>query len=133
MASHLHGDPSLRFFFFLVYLAALGLRCCSWVFSSCGEWGLFFIQCAGSSLWWFLLFWGTGSRAHGLSGCSSQAPEHRLSSCGVGLVAPQHVESSLTGDQTHLPCIGQRILYHWTTREVPQCSLSIKVFAQVKH
>ena len=24
-------------------LAALGLRCCTWAFSSCGEWGLFFV------------------------------------------------------------------------------------------
>ena len=27
--------------------------------------------------------------------------------------------SSLTRDQTCVPCIGRRILYHWTTREVP--------------
>ena len=35
-------------FFFLnkfiyLFLAALGLRCCTWAFSSCGEWGLLFI------------------------------------------------------------------------------------------
>ena len=36
----------LFFFFFLIYflfLAALGLHCCEWDFSSCGEWGLLFI------------------------------------------------------------------------------------------
>ena len=27
--------------------------------------------------------------------------------------------SSLTRDRTHVPCIGRRILYYWTTREVP--------------
>ena len=27
--------------------------------------------------------------------------------------------SSLTRDQTHIPCIGRRILNHWTAREVP--------------
>ena len=27
--------------------------------------------------------------------------------------------SFLTGDRTHVPCIGRQILYHWTTREVP--------------
>ena len=27
--------------------------------------------------------------------------------------------SSLTGDQTRIPCIGRRSLNHWTTREVP--------------
>ena len=28
--------------------------------------------------------------------------------------------SSLTRDRTHVPCIGRRILNHWTTREVPE-------------
>ena len=28
---------------FILFLAALGLRCCAWAFSSCGEWGLRFI------------------------------------------------------------------------------------------
>ena len=27
--------------------------------------------------------------------------------------------SSQTWDQTHIPCIGKRILYHWATREAP--------------
>ena len=27
--------------------------------------------------------------------------------------------SSLTEDQTHIPCIAGQILNHWTTREVP--------------
>ena len=35
----------------------------------------------------------------------------------TGLVAPQHVGSSGTRDQTRVPCIGRRILYPWTTRE----------------
>ena len=48
-----------------------------------------------------------GSRVHGLSSCG-----------GMGLVAPQHVESSRTKDQTHVPCIGKQILYHCTTLEV---------------
>ena len=29
--------------------------------------------------------------------------------------------SSPTRDRTRVPCIGRRILYHWTTREVPRC------------
>ena len=35
----------LSFFFKLIYLflAALGLRCCTWAFSSCGERGLLFV------------------------------------------------------------------------------------------
>ena len=32
----------------------------------------------------------------------------------------QHVESSQTRDQTHVPYIGSWILYYWTTREVPE-------------
>ena len=38
------------FFFFLInylFLAALGLRCCAWAFSSCGEWGLLFVAVHG--------------------------------------------------------------------------------------
>ena len=26
-----------------LFLAVLGLRCCVWAFSSCGEWGLLFV------------------------------------------------------------------------------------------
>ena len=36
------------------------------------------------------------------------------------LVAPQHVGSSRTRDQTRVPCIGRRILNHCTTKEVPK-------------
>ena len=33
-----------KFIYFIdLFLAALGLRCCPWAFSSCGEWGLLFI------------------------------------------------------------------------------------------
>ena len=28
-------------------MAALGLRCCTWAFSSCGEWGLLFVAVRG--------------------------------------------------------------------------------------
>ena len=49
------------------------------------------LRCSGFSLWQFLLLQSMGSRvvqasvvaAHGLSGCGSQALDHRLSSCGV--------------------------------------------------
>ena len=36
----------------------------------------------------------------------------------MGLVAPWHVESSQTGDQTHVACTGRWILNHWTPRDV---------------
>ena len=32
--------------FIYLFLAALGLRCCAWAFSSCGERGLLFIAVA---------------------------------------------------------------------------------------
>ena len=37
-----------NFIFKLIYLlAALGLRCRTWAFSSCGEWGLLFVAVRG--------------------------------------------------------------------------------------
>ena len=35
--------------FFIIYLllAVLGLRCCAWAFSSCGEWGSLFVAVRG--------------------------------------------------------------------------------------
>ena len=40
------GEISLKTSFKkkIFILGALGLRCCSWAFSSCGEWGLLFIS-----------------------------------------------------------------------------------------
>ena len=32
------------FISFILFLAALGLHCCKWAFSSCGEWGLLFVE-----------------------------------------------------------------------------------------
>ena len=37
----------------------------------------------------------------------------------MGLAAPQHVGSSQTRAQTHVPCIGRQILNHCATREAP--------------
>ena len=33
--------------FIYLFLAALGLRCCTWAFSSYGEWGLLFVAVCG--------------------------------------------------------------------------------------
>ena len=41
------------------------------------------LWCMSFSSQWLLLLWSTGSGARGLSTCGSQAPEHRLSSCGA--------------------------------------------------
>ena len=65
----------------------------------------------GLSLWWLLLSQSTGSRA--------QAQEL----WPTGLVAPRHVESSQTKDQTCDLCIGRRIPNHWTTTKDPGLSV----------
>ena len=58
------GTPLLLLFFNIfiyLFLAVLGLRCCAWAFSSCGEQGLLF------------------SAVHGLlTAVASLAVEHRL-------------------------------------------------------
>ena len=83
------------------FLAVLSLHCCVWAFSSCGEQGLLLIT------------------VHGLLLLRSMRSRMRVQSLWhMGLVAPQHVESSLTRDQTHAPCISWQILNHWPTREV---------------
>ena len=72
----------------LPFLAALGLHRFAWAFSSCGNRGYSLLQCAGFSLWWFLLLWSTGSGCIGLSvvACREELqlvdPRERLSSCG---------------------------------------------------
>ena len=38
---------------------------------------------------------------------------------GFRCLAPGHVESPWSQDQTHVPCIGRQSLNHWTNREVP--------------
>ena len=101
--------------FAYLFLADLGLHCCMWAFRSWVKQGLFFVACVDLSLGWPPLLWGTGSRCSGLSSCNSQAPGHGINICGTW--APQHVESPLTRNQTHVPCIGRQILNHWTTRE----------------
>ena len=86
-----------KFFFSFIYylfLASLGLHCCTLVFSSCSEQGFLFLQSMGSG-------W-------------------------EGLVAPRHVTSSATRDQTGVPCIAWQIFNHWTTREAS----SFVLFAQ---
>ena len=40
----------------------------------------------------------------------------------MGLVAPWHVGSSQTRDQSHVSCIGRQILYHGPTWEAPSFS-----------
>ena len=46
----LSGDTFFLYkfiYFIYLFLAALGLRCCTWAFSSCGEQGLLFVLVRG--------------------------------------------------------------------------------------
>ena len=71
---------SLAHFYFIFFLAALGLHCCVRAFSICGG-----FSCCGAR--------ALGSRAsvvvvHRLSSCGSQALELGLSSCGARALGP---------------------------------------------
>ena len=69
------SEVFVLFFFFLIYLflAALGLRCCAWAFSSFGERGLLFVTVRGLLLRWLLVLQITGSRRAGFSSCGTWA------------------------------------------------------------
>ena len=115
-----------------------------WVFvAACGlslavaSRGYSSVLCAGSSLWWPLLLWGTGFGRAGFSGCSTLA--HWLQCVGsrahglqylwrMNLVASQHVEPSQTRDQNCIPYAGRQILIHCPTREVQKQSFSRTYF-----
>ena len=75
--------------FIYLFLAGLGLRCCSRAFPSCRVGATIWVRCSGFSLQGLLLQ-STGARAR------------RSSSC-VGLVALQHVGSSWARDLTGVP------------------------------
>ena len=72
-----------------------GLCCCTWAFSSCGEWGLFSscrawdFHCSGFSC----CGQGTGSSVR------AQQLWH------MGSAVPQHMRSSQIGDQTCVPAL----------------------------
>ena len=94
-----HFLASFLFFFLIVYLfifGCLGLCCCVGFSLVAVSRGCSLLECVGFSLWLLFLLGRTGCRvcqhsncgglvvvAHELSSCSSQAPGHRLSGCGV--------------------------------------------------
>ena len=65
--------------------------------------------------------WALGAQAQQLWLAGSRAQAQQL--WGTSLVAPQDIGSSRTRAQTHVPCIGRRILNHCATREVPSLLL----------
>ena len=100
----------LRVFFFsflkkiYLFMAVLGLRCCTQAFSRCSEWGLLFVAVRRLLTAVASLLPSTSSRHLGFISC-----------------VLRHVESSWTRGQIHAPCIGRQILYHWATREAFLC------------
>ena len=65
-------------------MAVLGLRCCSWAFSSCSEHGLLSSRGAWASYCGGFSCCGAWALAWtGFSSCSFWALEHRLNSCGA--------------------------------------------------
>ena len=116
--------PVISIFYFQI-LVALGLCCCLWASSSCGEWGLLLVGVCGCSQQRLpgaghrlQSVWASVAVSQKLGSCGSQAPEHtglvvathRLYS--MGSVALQHVKSSWSRDQTLVPCFGRQIPIH---------------------
>ena len=116
-------------FYLFIYLFIYLWLC--WVFVAARRLSLVVVSgscsllwCAGFSLRWLLLLQSTGSRRTGFSSCGMRAQQLRLAGSRAqtqqlwhtGLVAPRHVGSSWTRNQTCDPCIGRRILNRCTTR-----------------
>ena len=73
-----------RFVKMYLLLAVLGLHCCVWTFSSCGEWALFSSCGVWASHYGGFSHCKTQSLEHaGCSSCSLWTLELGLSSCGV--------------------------------------------------
>ena len=104
--------------FLKIYLfsATLGLHCCMQAFSSCSKWGLLSSCCAQAS------------HCGGFSCCRAQA----LGVMGSVAVVLWHMESFQIRDGTRVPCIGRRILNHWTIRKI-RLSLYVVFFFFCPH
>ena len=102
-------------------MAALGVPCFVWAFSSYDKWGLLFI--VGCKLLIMVASYCGASRLLDFTSCGLQALE-------LGVVMARRLSCSAacgifwTRDWTHAPCTGRRIPIHYATR----CSHGIKVF-----
>ena len=101
-AFHLAFKNSCIFSVFNTYLfmAVLGLHCCTWLSLTVKSSGYSSLQCAGFSLQWFLLLWTMGPRLHRLSSCG-----HRLGCSMWDLPGPRNETA-------------RGFSNHWITREV---------------
>ena len=79
------------FKFLFIFLAALGLCCCPWAFSSCAEWGLRSSFSAWASHCGGFSYCGAGPLGRGFSDCAAQAylPRGMWNLPGPG-VSPPH-------------------------------------------
>ena len=102
----IHSSPLflniLILFIYLFILAALGLHCCAWAFSSCGKWRLL-ISCSAWASHCGGLSWALGTQASAVHGLSCPV------ACGL----------FWTREQACIHCSGRQTLNHWTTRGVP--------------
>ena len=94
-----------------LFLAALGLGCYSWVFSSCTSEGRSLAVVRG-----LLIMVGSLVAEWVLS-------VQALVVVTGGLGCSASVKSFLSKDQIYVPCNGRQILNHWTAREVPESLL----------
>ena len=103
-----------------VLAVARGIFCCSSTRAlRCGVWASLQLQHIDFSL----------VVTCRLCSCGTWAPEHMgsvvvacgLSICSVQAQLPHGICDLISPnrDRTHVPCIGRKILNHWTTREVP--------------
>ena len=101
------------YLFICLFLAALGLRCCVWAFSSCGERGLLFVEVHGLLIvGLLLLFSSCGARA-------SVVVVHRLQSEGSVVVVHGFSCSVACGI---FPDQGlKRCPLHWQADSQPLC------------
>ena len=106
------------YLFFIFTFAALGLCCCAWAFLQSWRAGATLrcsaqaSHCGGFS---YCKAWALGTWAQQLWLMGSREQAQQL--WRMGLVAPRHVGSSRTRAQTHVPCIGRRVLNYCATRE----------------
>ena len=120
--------PTLFIYFWLrsVFVAAGGLCLVAAIrgYSIVMRWGLLVVLSSLVAEPWLQSMWASVVVAHRLGSCSSWALEggHQYL-WHIGFVAPWHVGSSLIRDRTCNHCIGNWVLNHWTTREIPSAAI----------